>query len=218
MKTVIAIASAALACACGATANAASPFAYTLTGLYNTGVDDSGAKLADAGATDTHYVLNGGAAGSPVTYQDGAYVVAPDAVFIAAQSDGGYTVQPNIYTLTFTATGDLSSAALSGKWAVDNFGTIDLNGHQISSIPDNGTFGSLHGFSAPSADFLPGTNTLQINVGDSGPPSAFVISGLQAGAAGAVPEPATWAMTILGLFGAGAMLRRRHRPALSTTA
>lgn len=217
MKTVIAIASAALACACGATANAASPLAYTLTGLYNTGVDDSGAKLADFGATDTHYVLNGDVAGSPVTFQDGAYAVAPDAVFIAAQADGGYTAQPNIYKLTFTASGDLSSAALSGEWAVDNFGTIDLNGHQISSIPDNGTFGTLLGFSAPSADFLPGANTLEINVGDSGPPSAFIISGLQAGVS-AVPEPATWAMTILGLFGVGAMLRRRHRSAWSATA
>lgn len=32
---------------------------------------------------------------------------------------------------------------------------------------------------------------------------------------GAVPEPATWAMMVLGFFGMGTLLRRRHRPVSS---
>jgi len=36
-------------------------------------------------------------------------------------------------------------------------------------------------------------------------------------AVGGVPEPATWAMSLLGLFAAGAMLRSRRRSQLSAT-
>ena len=73
-------------------------------------------------------------------------------------------------------------------------------------------FQSLTGFSATGADFVSGINHLSVVVTDTGPPSAFAISGLSGTAdfAGGVPEPTTWALMLGGFGLAGAALRRRR--------
>ncbi|HEV2651444.1 MAG TPA: PEP-CTERM sorting domain-containing protein [Rhizomicrobium sp.] len=191
----------------GTAANAAD-----IVGLYNTGVDNGGTQLAE-GASDTHYVVNG--TGTPVVYTNALYVSDPSAKFIAVAPGGGYTNPVNTYTLDFDLSGyDIATASLSGQFAADNFGTVELNGHLLTSL--SGTlfenFEQLHPFSATAADFVAGMNTLTFTITDTGPPSAFMVADLvgTADVLGAVPEPATWAMFLLGFFGLGMMARARQ--------
>jgi PEP-CTERM motif len=185
--------------------------AAPIVGLYNTGVNGSGTPLAD-GASDTHYVLSGG--GTPVVYTNGLYVTDPNAKFIAVQADGGYVNTTNTYTLSFDMSAfNVATAALSGSFAADNFGTVALNGNTLITLTgtEYPNFEELHGFTADAADFVAGVNTLTFTITDTGPPSAFMIANLSGTAdiLGAVPEPATWAMFLVGFFGLGAMARMR---------
>jgi hypothetical protein len=180
-----------------------------ISGLFDTGVDGSGTPLAE-GATDTHYVLNG--TSSPFVYDHPAYLVPADARFIAAQVGGGYTVNPNTYTLTFDLTGlKASTASLSGNFEADNYGSIYLNGNLIgqdiqATVYSN--FQSYTAFSASGADFVSGVNTLTFVINDTGAPSAFAVSSLS-GTASAVPELSTWGMMLAGFAGLGLAGYRR---------
>jgi hypothetical protein len=190
----------------GTAANAAE-----IIGLYDTGVDNGGTQLADD-ASDMHYIVNG--TGMPAVYTNALYVTDPSAKFIAVAPGGGYINPVNTYTLNFDLTGlDASTASLSGDFAADNFGTVELNGHLLTAL--SGTkyenFEQLHPFTASAVDFISGVNTLTFTITDTGPPSAFMVANL-AGTAdvlGGVPEPATWAMFLAGFFGLGVMARAR---------
>jgi len=202
--------------ALGASANAAA-----IIGLYNTGVDASGTPLPD-GAIDTHYTLNG--SGSPYVYTNPLYLTDPNAKFISAQPDGGYTSPSNLYSLTFTLdAADVATAFLSGATAADNGVTVLLNGQVLqtyASPTDYSAFQTLHPFSAPAGSglFLEGLNTLSFTTTDFGRPSAVLVTNLQ-GFTSAVPEPASWAMMIGG-FGmvAGSMRAKRARARVSFAA
>jgi hypothetical protein len=64
-------------------------------------------------------------------------------------------------------------------------------------------------------------NTFSVNLTLSGVPTAGTISvteTIQQGSGFAVPEPATWAMMLLGFGGVGAALRRTRRTAAAATA
>ena len=94
---------------------------------------------------------------------------------------------------------------------MDNEGVVLLNGVQIASL--SGTlyenFNQLHQFGANSG-FLQGLNTLQFVVHDTGSPMAFRTDDMSLTAnVSAVPEPATWAMMIVGFGLVGATVRRR---------
>ncbi len=184
--------------------------AVTIAGLFNTGVDANGAKLADNGAAEIHYLVNGAPTAS--TYTNPAYLSATDAVFIGAAPNGGVVVNPNIYTLTFDLTGlQTKTASLSGKFASDNYASVALNGVTLASQPAQiifENFQQLTNFSA-SSGFNAGLNTLTFTVTDGGPPSALLVSGLS-GNALAVPEPAEWALMIAGFGFAGLAARRRR--------
>ena len=91
-----------------------------------------------------------------------------------------------------------------------------LNG--VSTGITNGQFSFLTGFNIASG-FQAGINHLDFEIQDFGAPTAFRVDDL-AGTAdlatttpgGGVPEPAAWAMMLLGFFGLGSALRAR-RPA-----
>jgi streptogramin lyase len=73
---------------------------------------------------------------------------------------------PYRFSRTFSLTADeLSTAAISGAWTIDDAGTVTLNGSLISSL-GAGSWGGLTAFSVPqgSSAFVAGMNTLTITM------------------------------------------------------
>ena len=209
--------------------------AATITGLYNTGVDGSGKVLAP-GAAEQHYVINATSnaslplpntptvatstswsANDAVGSQGSAWISPfTDANGVATKSTSYPDSQTYDYVLTFSlGTLSAASAMISGQVQSDNFVTILLNGVALATqpqppVPAPGSVSYFRSFSAFGADggFLNGTNTLTFRVTDYG-----VISGLRVTdlVGTAVPEPATWAMLIVGFGLVAGQIRRRRR-------
>jgi hypothetical protein len=157
--------------------------AVPIAGLYNTGVDNSGAALA-ADAVDTHYafaVVAGdavGTGGHGVVQKDGnaelyawtlnnssAWNDVPTSnysrwIVPAAVAFGGYPSYdpstPGVYdwTLQFNLSGFLaSSATINGKIGADNSVKVFLNGTQIAESPFVGGFNSYSFYEANATTF-----------------------------------------------------------------
>jgi hypothetical protein len=124
---------------------------------------------------------------------------------------------PYSFFFTFTLTsGELSSAAMSGSWTIDDEGTLNLNGTQISSLGD-GNWGSLTAFSVPagSSDFQVGLNTLSMTItADDQFLEGVNLQGSLTFTA-SVPEPSTMVMGATALM-MGAVLVWRRRKACWT--
>ncbi|TFU03828.1 PEP-CTERM sorting domain-containing protein [Polymorphobacter arshaanensis] len=104
------------------------------------------------------------------------------------------------------------NATLSGQALFDNFGEVFLNGNQVGGTITG--FGSLSPFGTNSNFFVAGLNTLSFVLHNEGGPEAFQVAGLTVTAAplaGAVPEPASWALMLVGFGMTGAAVRRRSR-------
>lgn len=150
-----------------------------ISGVFSTGVDATGAVLAD-GATDPHYklVLNADdpAVTEPVVQDstvfpisDGTWLFNTDRSkwigprFNTVEAAGGdYT-----YQLTFDLTGfDPATAVLLGGWATDNLGTdIKLNGVALGI--QNGTqFSALTPLNI-SSGFQAGVNRIEFLVNNA---------------------------------------------------
>ncbi len=125
------------------------------------------------------------------------------------------------YTLTFNLGGlSASSAQLGGKLASDNFARVLLNGVDIGGQTPVNAPGVLSNFKAFSAfgtasGFQSGINTLTFQVYDYGAVSGLRVADL---AGTAVPEPATWAMMLVGFGGVASMARRRRSRGASVLA
>jgi hypothetical protein len=163
--------------------------------LFNTGIIGP-----DTGAIDPNYSVEGG--GPAITYFNPAYL--PDSStsrWVSVDAAGGPGNSTVVFETTFTAD---SLDTVSGLWGTDNFGSLVVNGITVAQLvnTDPANFNQLHAFS-----FIPklGDNILEVSLTDTGPPTAFRIDGF----AGAVPEPSTWAMMILGFAGIGFMAYRR---------
>ena len=108
------------------------------------------------------------------------------------------------FTDTFDVTTPSTAAIIGGAWAIDDYGTLSLNGHLLSTLP-NHDFGHLHAFSTTASDFVAGLNTLTIQMtstdfnlegarlrgwlvysASAGPEATLV------GAGSTVPEASTW--------------------------
>ena len=214
---------------------AAPASAAAIMGLFNTGVDASGNVLAP-GQAEQHYVIdastNGAlslpntptvatstswsandAAGAP-----GSSWISPftDANGVATKSTSFPSNFTYDYNLTFSL-GSLSaaSAMITGAVQSDNFVEILLNGMALATqpqppVPSPGSVAYFRTFSAfgTAGGFQSGTNTLTFRVTDFG-----VISGLRVSdlVGTAVPEPATWAMLIVGFGLVAGQIRRRRR-------
>jgi PEP-CTERM motif len=120
------------------------------------------------------------------------------------------------YDLTFNL-GSLSpsSAMITGMLQADNFAQVYLNGNLVGGqTPVNAPgipnyFRRFTAFGA-NAGFVNGLNTIRFSVYDYGSVSGLRVSDLMGTA---VPEPATWAMMILGFGAVASQARRRRRGA-----
>jgi hypothetical protein len=189
--------------------------AATIAGLYNTGVDDAGALLV-GDVADGHWSLDGGSAYTgqfpePYWMADG-----PNSRWLTPSTDGGQTYDAAEdgyyhYTLNFSLP-QFSAASFNGAFAADNEVTdISLNGHSLGAGVG---FSSWTGFSASTADFVAGANSLTFTVKNwaqaTGNPTGLRVEFNESSVAGA-PEPAAWALMIMGFGGVGATLRSQRR-------
>jgi hypothetical protein len=204
----------------------------TISGLFNTGVDNTGTVTTGNGA-DAHWKLAGVGLDSgygPAAYTSGQNGVWPIGPWIAEDANSRWLTpspvildtldqQPNPdgyyqYSLTFTLP-EFSAASFSGRFAADNDVTnITLNGHDLTQpgVPIGG-FTDWTDFGASTSDFQQGSNKLTFTVRNWAWTSANP-SGFRAEFTGSrlapVPEPASWALMILGFGSVGAMVRRRR--------
>ena len=135
-----------------------------------------------------------------------AWIAPTNGPFIGPKSGGQYD-----YRTTFDLTNfDPTTASLSGSWAMDNYGTILLNG-----VDTGNTWGSnsAYGTFVINSGFQPGLNTVDFQVVDDG----SGVTGLRvdgvSGSANPVPEAST--TVSFGLLLArglgGAVIARRKR-------
>lgn len=210
---------AAIAAFAAALALSGAAQAGTIAGLYNTGVDDNGALLVGT-QVDPHWTLNEGPAYAsvvagqfPLPYwmADG-----PNSRWITPTRDAGESFDAFSdgyynYTLAFDLP-TFSAASFNGAYGADNEVTnISLNGHSLGSGVG---FSGWTGFSAATPDFVSGTNYLTFTVKNwaqnGGNPTGLRVEFNQSNVT-ATPEPAAWALMIVGFGAAGGMVRAQRR-------
>lgn len=203
--------------------------AVQVSGVYNTGLGVGGTALAAGdGQIDANYVVlsstqAGVVAGTNArTYYNGAYLQdGPlSRIVNATGTDFGGTNATTTFRTTFSLAGfDFANATISGQTLSDNSLSILLNGNLLSSATG---FTSLTPFGTSAQFFTGGLNTLDFVLFNAEGPTAFQVSGLTVTAAAldvlpGVPEPATWAMLVIGFGMVGATMRGR-KPALTVAA
>lgn len=191
--------------------------AATIVGLCNTGrTDVSTGCAATTTGPDANWDLAGGTAYANNTI-NGAWLannmvsrwITPTPnpnQSLDPFSNGSYN-----YSLTFDLTGFLpKTGSFTGRFAVDNtVRSIVLNGVTLAAT--GGSFNRWTSFGATSG-FVAGVNTLTFNTvnfaQNGGNPAGLRVEFLSSSIA-AVPEPATWAMMILGFGLIGGAVRSR---------
>jgi hypothetical protein len=190
-----------------------------------TGFDSSNNLIGTGGVTDAHWTVDPGPT-SPLgltqtvfpnnaDWYGGWLGNGPNSDWIARNAnvtDNG----PATYTFyrTFNLSGyDLSTVSLSGAWAIDDGGHLNLNGTQLGAELNPGNWTALNPFSVATGSplFNQGLNTLSITLDQSDQFLEGVrLEGLVTGTQVTIPEPTTLTMvgvTVAGL--AGYRLRRR---------
>ncbi len=189
----------------------------SVSGLYNTGVDNSGAVLP-YGSVDSHYVITASPDGAPLPEltmdSSGGFPIGPwlgdDALsrWDSESNDGhgneGVGPFYNVTTFTSSVTG---TVWISGQWATDNEAVgITLNGVTVNA-GNNNEFSVWTPFSISGA-VVAGTNVLNFISNNDGGPGGVRVEFTSA----TTPEPASlvvWGLAITG----GLVVARRRRKA-----
>lgn len=218
--------------ACAIMAVAVTPAqAAVIVGLYNTGVQGGGEEWSSGGGArpgngaDLHWDNSGGQGGHAFTGSPlYATWIANDDVsqWVTPSPRGDESFDPTAdgayaYSLTFDLAGfDPATASFAGRFAADNAVTsISLNGQTI--LGADGTFTDWTDFASVTDAFVDGLNTLTFNLANfaqaNGNPTGlrveFTSSSVDDLVGSAVPEPATWAMLLVGFGVIGTSIRRR---------
>ncbi len=193
--------------------------AATIVGLCNTGRTDVTASPSCGATTtgpDANWTLVGGTAYANNGINTNWLANNSTSRWITPTPNPNQSLDPTanntyIYKLDFDLTGfQPGTASFSGRFAVDNLvSSIKLNGTTLAAA--GGTFGSWTAFSANSG-FVTGLNTLTFTTTNlrqaTGNPAGLRVEFTNSSIA-AVPEPATWAMMIMGFGLIGGALRSR---------
>jgi hypothetical protein len=186
--------------------------ASTITSLFNTGVDETGAVLPNDTIGDPHYSIISAPAGSTtetrIITSEGGFPIGP---YIGDNTSSRWIVPNNVgylnvpigtytYRTTFDLTGfDINTASITGQWSTDNDGLdILINGTSLG-YTNSSEFLTFSPFSI-SSGFVEGNNTLDFIVnnaeGTGENPTALRVE--LTGEASPVPVPAA-----VWLFGSG---------------
>ena len=189
------------------------------SGLFSTGVDGAGVKLAN-GATDMNYQVVENSLAQAIVVSNASYIVSPTANYIWQNADGRPGSVDRTFRTTFTLAVGFNplTATLTGRWSTDNVGlNIRLNG--VASGATSTGFGAFTGFMITNG-FVVGLNTLEFVVQDQGAPGGFAATDLVGRATASttppgttVPEPSTVVLMAAGLFGVAVVGARRKRSA-----
>jgi hypothetical protein len=126
------------------------------------------------------------------------------------------TVDSAVFEFTFDMSQFIvGTASLSGLWAVDNLGTVSLNGTELASfsttttatfddILANGAYGT-----SDAALFNSGMNTLRFELQDDGGPAGFRATAVVTATPVPVPGALSLALGGMAAFGALRVMRRR---------
>lgn len=192
--------------------------AATIASLYNTGVDASGAVIAD-GASESHYTLTslpGGTSNLIARTDVGGFPIPPwlgnntTSAWIGPSNDlalnapgGDYTYRTTFDLSSFVA----STAQITGRWSTDNTGVdIFLNGTSLGLT--QGGFGAFSPDFTIASGFTSGVNTLDFVVNNGGGPTGLRVELTGTANAASVPEPSDMLGTAIA-FGSIVMLKRK---------
>lgn len=156
-------------------------------------------------ASSASYDLSFTATGTSVTLTDGGYQLPGFTQFTdnsVAASGGGTNLLSQVWIFTPAPSGSDTSQFSDGTSvnALD-FGGVVQGSYDEYSQTFATTLGTTYVYSFDVPFF-------------AGNPDGFFVSVTNATIAGAVPEPSTWAMMILGFCGVGFMAYRRKNGAL----
>lgn len=191
--------------------------------VYNTGVNNSGTPLS-GGSIDSHFTWTGpGGSGHAVVLSNLWSQWVPNnstSAWIGFEDDpGGNSMPYGTYTFeqTFDLTGyDPTTAVLSGRWAADQDGSIQLNGVTKATVAD----GNWNSANAPNltaftinSGFVAGINHLTFVVREPDGFDGLRVDGLtlQATPLAAVHVPASLALAGIGALTLGGYHRLRRR-------
>jgi hypothetical protein len=141
----------------------------------STGLDSSGNIQHKGGSLDANWTVTG--AVNPLNPPNAYVVDRSDADWGSWIGNGAYSswIAANPFDatgnglMTFTDTFDVATSStatiIGGAWAIDDSGTLSLNGHVLSTLIGSAQEeGHLHAFSTPASDFVAGSNTLTMQI------------------------------------------------------